>query len=349
MENSAISDNIATSASFFAALGLGEGGGIYSTGNLTVENSTISGNSADNGGGIHIGYVSYKLSILVENSTISDNTATYNGGAIFNPGASVQVKVNYSTISGNLANHDNGGAIWNRGLFTLNYSTISNNKEYSNSAYDLVGGGGIYNNGTLSVNYSTISGNTASTIGGGIYNNGTLSLSHSTISDNIVFYGYRDNDDDGSIYGGGGIVNAYYGTLSVNYSTISGNTAYFGGGIYNFGYSNNLFGTVIVSHSSITGNQAHFGGGIYNNGSTLTVGNSIIKHNKAFGIELSSGKFESGKGGGIYNSDSSYATATLDYSTVACNFDTPEEDSNKFIKLDNLVGKFITKGSVVRV
>ncbi|MEH2055132.1 MAG: hypothetical protein V7K97_02900 [Nostoc sp.] len=64
-------------------------------------------------------------------------------------------------------------------------------------------------------------------------------------------------------------------------------------------------------------------------------------HNKAFGIELSSGREESGDGGGIYNY--SLGTATIDYSTIACNFDTPQEDSTKLIKSDDLVGKFITK------
>ncbi|MEH2383465.1 MAG: hypothetical protein V7K27_32025 [Nostoc sp.] len=103
-----------------------------------------------------------------------------------------------------------------------------------------------------------------------------------------------------------------------------------------------------MSDSTISDNQAHLGGGIYNN-ATLTVGNSIIKHNKAFGIELSSGKKESGKGGGIYNNSTYYATATLNYSTIACNFDTPQEDSTKFIKVDNLVGNFIKKGSLVKV
>ncbi|MEH2058923.1 MAG: hypothetical protein V7K97_22755 [Nostoc sp.] len=34
---------------------------------------------------------------------------------------------------------------------------------------------------------------------------------------------------------------------------------------------------------------------------------------------------------------------TVDYSTIACNFDTPQEDSTKVIKSDDLVGKFITK------
>ncbi|WP_375514825.1 right-handed parallel beta-helix repeat-containing protein, partial [uncultured Nostoc sp.] len=128
----------------------------------------------------------------------------------------------------------------------------------------------------------------------------------------------------------------------VSNSTIRNNYASdYGGGIYN-----EPLGIVTVSYSKISGNQAHFGGGIYNT-ATLIVGNSIIKHNKAFGIELSSGSYESGHGGGIYNSKS--GTATLDYTTIICNFDTPQEDSTKVIKLDNLVGKFITKCSSVKV
>ncbi|MEH1832360.1 MAG: hypothetical protein V7L29_09860 [Nostoc sp.] len=138
--------------------------------------------------------------------------------------------------------------------------------------------------------------------------------------------------------------------LVISYSSISGNTAgTSGGGIYNNAddggdYSGTVIytqsGIVTVSNSTINGNQAHFGGGIYNNG-TLTVGNSTIRHNKAFGIELSSGGEESGISGGIYNS--SFGTATVDYSTIACNFDTSQEDSNKAIKHDDVAGKFITK------
>ena len=240
-----------------------------------------------------------------------------------------------STIIGNSTSGE-GGGIYDVGIsypgyhapgyidiskLTVTNSTISHNRATT--------GGGIYNNGTLLVINSTISNNYASDYGGGIYN----SSSNGDGSDN------------------------QFGIVTVSYSSINGNTALtVGGGIYNNAddggdYSGTVtytqFGIVNVNHSTISGNQAHFGGGIYNDG-ILTVGNSIIRHNKAFGIELSSGGEESGKGGGIYST--SDGTATVDYSTVACNFDTPdEEDSNKFIKLDNLVGKFITKGSVVRV
>ncbi|MEH1931596.1 beta strand repeat-containing protein [Nostoc sp.] len=351
----------------------GDGGGIY--------DGAGGGGSYDTTGAIIISIPGLTPNTLnVINSIISNNSAGADGGGIYNHSelqyeifnfTSSTINVTNSIISGNSAGAD-GGSISNLGILIVTKSTISGNTA-------LKGGGGIYNGGftypgykspdsvaygNLTVSNSTISDNHAST-GGGIYNHGTLLMNYSTISNNYA------TDYGGGIYNSSFNEFSSYNTLgivTVSHSRISGNTAgTSGGGIYNdadqdFGKMVEFIkgtdsiatitykglGIVNVNHSTISGNQAHFGGGIYNN-ATLTVGNSIIRHNKAFGIELSSGQEGSDKGGGIYNSDSSYATATIDYSTIACNFDTPEEDSNKFIKLDNLVGKFITKGSFVRV
>lgn len=364
-----------------------QGGGISTNIDLILSNSIISGNKATyQGGGIYDDGGGYLVSspsspstgnITVTNSQINDNSteAQGYGGGIYNvtdgaygpDGISATIIVSHSTINGN--NSYYGGGIYDYGILSVSHSTISGNTG--------IKGGGIYNPGefmlgyrgpdelhygTLTVTNSTISHNNALD-GGGIYNNGIVSVSNSTISHNYA------TNNGGGIYNsssdGNRFTDSKLGIITVINSNIIYNTAVTaGGGIYNdkdtdFGssvfnqygtlaYTLNGLGIMTVSHNTISGNQAHLGGGIYNDG-TLTVGNSIIRHNKAFGIELSSGKFESGKGGGIYNSDSSYATATIDYSTIACNFNTPEEDSNKFIKLDNLVGKFINIGSVVRV
>src|SRR5262249_45366878 len=58
------------------------GGGIYNQGNLTVTNSTFSGNSAGGGGGV------YNFGMLtVSNSTLSDNSAhNGGGGGVYNDG-----------------------------------------------------------------------------------------------------------------------------------------------------------------------------------------------------------------------------------------------------------------------
>ncbi|MEH2134352.1 MAG: hypothetical protein V7K86_27825 [Nostoc sp.] len=348
VSNSTISDNVASLGS--------SGGGIYNTGTVNVSNSTISDNNGTGyGGGIFNG--SSDGILRVNYSTITGNGGNgLDGGGICNFGGTVTVS--YSTISNNSSSF--GGGIGNGGTMTVSNCTISNNSSsfgggidndgtmtVSNSKITANFGGGIYNEATMTVGYSTLSDNQA-IIGGGILNYGDLSLSNSAISNNHA-----------SEYGGG-IYNSFFvysrmgnqsGIITVSYSSISGNTALTaGGGIYNNAddrgdYSGTVtydqLGFVTLSNSTISGNQAHFGGGIYNTG-ILTVGNSIIRHNKAFGIELSSGSYESGDGGGIYNS--SHGTATVDYSTIACNFDTPQEDSSKYIKVDDLVGKFISKG-----
>ncbi|BBD65798.1 hypothetical protein NIES4072_05230 [Nostoc commune NIES-4072] len=334
------------------------GGGIFSSGILSVDRSSIIGNTAEYGGGI---YGNYEGAITVSNSLISNNNAG-KGGGIY---SSVSLSVENSLISSNTAEY--GGGIYDDislnqgdGTITVNNSIISDN-----SAGTKGSGGGIYNEGTITVNNSLISENHGY-LGGGIYNEGTITVSNSTIGNNYAKYG-------GAIYNPGFIIPGYrspdvlvYGSITVENSTIKHNKATTGGGIYNQGVlsvsnsiiSNNYardygggiynepLGIVAVDYSTISGNQAHFGGGIYNT-ATLTVGNSTIKHNKAFGIELSFGSYESGRGGGIYNS--SPGTATLDYSTINCNFDTPRKNSTKVIKLDNVVGKLLTKASRVKV
>ena len=84
------------------------GGGIYCDGeNLTIVNSTISGNSAtgsnSDGGGI---YNSGTLTIT--NCTISGNSASYSGGGIVNEGT---LTITNCTISGNSASFGGGGIV----------------------------------------------------------------------------------------------------------------------------------------------------------------------------------------------------------------------------------------------
>ncbi|MEH2111399.1 beta strand repeat-containing protein [Nostoc sp.] len=321
----------------------GEGGGIYLHYG-TLNHDTVTNNSAgEEGGGIYLYDAQVNYSIITNNSagssgggiSLSQGTVNYssisgNSAGDIGGGISGQGTVNYSNISGNSS--PSGGGIVGIGGLTVNYGSITDNTADYGGGIDVTNGGGI-------VSHSIISGNTAKDAGGGIFYSGLISPdSDLGFNDHIVVSDSTLSNNQAGI--GAAVYND--GTLTLAKSTISNNKAQSGGGIYNDG-------ALILSNSTLSNNQAHFGGGIYNDG-ILTVGNSIIRHNKAFGIELSSGKFESGKGGGIYTSDSAgYPTPTLDYSTVACNFDTPEEDSNKFIKLDNLVGKLINIGSVVRV
>jgi hypothetical protein len=96
-----------------------EGGGIYNEifGALTVQGSTMAGNTAgDSGGGL------YNLgTATVQQSTLSDNTASSAGGGLFN-GASGTLAVKDSTALCNVA--PSGADLNNLGALTLNDSTV---------------------------------------------------------------------------------------------------------------------------------------------------------------------------------------------------------------------------------
>jgi len=128
------------------------GNGILSNGELTVRNSTITGNHAFGGGGIE----SLGSSLIVEASTVTGNSG--GGIATESPTATIE----NTTISGN-SGIDFGGGIINTpagpalgATLTVENSTISGNKA------DSVGGAIENQHGaTLIVVNSTISGNSA--------------------------------------------------------------------------------------------------------------------------------------------------------------------------------------------
>ena len=184
------------------------GGGIDNSGTLTVEDSTISGNTSTGAGA---GGIDNGGTLTVEDSTISGNAAA-DGGGIVNGG---RLTVQSSTISGNTAQQV--GGIDNGGTLTVEDSTISGNTATGGFA------GGIFNFSAASVEDSTISGNTAHTVGGGIYNDGTLTLAADIIAKQsaggdcyknagTITDGGYNIDDDGSC--------GFNGTGSVSDSTV---------------------------------------------------------------------------------------------------------------------------------
>lgn len=109
----------------------GGGGGIWNLGILTVNKSTISGNtgigrnSAGLGGGIANGGT-----LTVNNSTVSGNTVRGPFGAGFGGGIGNvgTLKVNNSTITGNTASGWGTGIGNESGNLTISNSTISGNR-----------------------------------------------------------------------------------------------------------------------------------------------------------------------------------------------------------------------------
>jgi hypothetical protein len=279
---------------------VGNGGGIYNfAGTLTINNSTVCANSADNngggiwnqstlniqndstiggsgvgnsagndGGGIH----NYAGTTTVDGSTIIANSAGNNGGGISNDSTTT---VDGSTISANSAIY--GGGINNNGIMNIqNGSTIGGVGKGNTSLW----GGGIYNQhgSIMTLDNSIVSANEASSDGGGIYNEGTLIIHHGSIIGGV---GAGNTAD----YGGGIVNNS---STTIDGSIVSANSAIYGGGIFNFAVLNIQNGSTIGGVGA--GNTAsNSGGGIFNSGGTATVDGCRILNNTA-----------TSNGGGVY-------------------------------------------------
>ena len=146
-----------------------EGGGIITLvpGTLTVRRTVIRDNASENGGGI-----SSKGDVLVSASTISGNTATGSGGGFY-AGAGF-VRIFNTTISDNSAG--DGGAVHVRDRVSLTNSTISDNSSSGS-------GGGINSDGRSTVTLeNTI---VANSTGGDIDSQGTINATGSLIEDGL--------------------------------------------------------------------------------------------------------------------------------------------------------------------
>lgn len=199
------------------------GGNTVPAGSLTLNHLTLRNGLANpispakwayHGGGICIPYANLTLS----NSTVSGNVAGSNGGGIF-AGLGVSLTLTNSTISDNLTGGGNGGGIAAAfGTITLINSTVSGNSAVPppNTPLPNTGGGIYIKGGHLTLTNSTLSANTANYYGGGIYStsNGHVTLTNSTVSANTA-----------TRRRGGGISLALGSTLVVNNAIVAGNSA----------------------------------------------------------------------------------------------------------------------------
>ncbi|MGE4165838.1 MAG: choice-of-anchor Q domain-containing protein [Xanthobacteraceae bacterium] len=195
--NSTISDNFAGRP---GASTVASGGGFYSDGGtISLLNTTVSKSTARlDGGGF---YASGNATITIDGSTISGNTATAGKGGGFRVnGASADVTVNDSTVSGNFA-LDGGGGFSIAGSASLARSTVSGNSSTGNhsggatvlgtltaadstfSGNDGLFAGAIYA-GAANLTNVTISGNTATGVVGGVYVTGNVTLTNSIVLGN---------------------------------------------------------------------------------------------------------------------------------------------------------------------
>ncbi len=271
IKNSTFTGNKAISANDTAM-----GGAIVADGNLTVIDSKFgldasTGNTANGKNNASIGGAVVNMgNLTVIGSEFAYNFA-YFGGAIYNYG---NLTVNNGNFMGNTAM---GGAIFNAGNLTVNSSTFTDNKAVSTAEPSV--GGAILNGGTLTVNNSNFNGNTA-TNGGAICNSGDSTINASNFANNKVSSSNSSLENyGGAIYNEGKLnVSGSIFTCNQAVSTNAGSISYGGGAISNFGIST-------VKTSKFTGNTADFGGAISNMGK-LSVYDSTFTGNKASSTDM---------------------------------------------------------------
>jgi filamentous hemagglutinin family protein len=275
LTNSLIEDNTAI-----------EGGGIYTTGNLTVNQTRFNRNTASYaGGGIRVSDGAF----VVNNSEFTNNSAEF-GGGISNL-LSTNSTVNSSQFTSNTVTL-NGGAIASDTNLTITQSNFTNNQA-------IVQGGAISNTGQLTIASSLFNGNFtglgANNQGGAIASFLLLWPTPQVQISDSTFIGNRSEV-------GGAISNQVGSNTTLQRSTLANNTAVNGGGIFN---ESNL----TVDQSSITSNQASgIGGGIrWLNQGSLTITDSTISDNTA-----------SANGGGV-DVNAITGNATITNSTIANN------------------------------
>ncbi|MCL2033044.1 MAG: InlB B-repeat-containing protein [Methanomassiliicoccaceae archaeon] len=231
------------------------GGGVYNTGTFNMSQgdvpSTIYGNMASEGGGVHNCEASAEFNL--SGGAILGNAASYTGGGVNNED---RAKINMSggTISGNTAilggtSSGFGGGICNwRGAVAMSGGEISWNEarfgggvfNYLTNVFDMSGNALISNNKGLLYQYSS---------GGGVYNYGLF-----TMYDNAAII-------DNSATWGGGVFNEY-NTFTMESGKIAGNSGVSGngGGIY-VNNSVDPYSNVRINGGTISGNTTSANGG----------------------------------------------------------------------------------------
>ncbi len=290
------------------------------SGHLTLQGLTLTGGNAAAGGAI----LNAEGSVTLNNSRVTRNTAQGGGGGIasgvVNPndlGPIGTLTLNASQVNGNTSVGGGGGGILNHaGTATLNFSQVDDNTSTNGGGIasgNGMGGAPGTGSATLNVLASQVDNNTASAALGGPGAGGIANGSNATITLSQV----NGNTAPGGI--GGGIFN--HGTMTINFGSVSNNTAPsdtqnppnqgIGGGIGNGDLGVPNSGVLTINVSQVNNNSASGpGGGIAEfgegTGPGLVPGNTL-----ALNLSLVAGNSAAGGGGGIFAIPGSPVTLKL--------------------------------------
>lgn len=160
----------------------GAGGGLNITNavNVTLDNTIVTQNTAERGGGVYIEKAAGTaggLLTLLPGATIENNAATQgNGGGVYAVGGRVRMHVSGTRIAANTATSAGGGIALVGGEFA-SYKIVEQARDTADGAKIVSNaagtvGGGLYvfgSDGAVMANELIVEGNTAASAGGGIY------------------------------------------------------------------------------------------------------------------------------------------------------------------------------------
>lgn len=243
------------------------GGGVEAlTGSTWIFASTLADNDTGaapgNGGGLHLTGAG---DVTVENSVVTRNTASAEGGGLWNSSTGTMTiagcTITDNVASGALADQGGGGVFNDGGMMTIDNTDIMNN-----SADGAAGsGGGVLNDsGDLTIADSTISFNLAPRAGGGV---------EADTGTTRIFSTVLEGNETGAAPGnGGGFHITGTGTVLVEDSMFRMNHASNqGGGIWN-----SATGTMTINRTRFVNNTALMGPQGWNVGGTVTFNGNPI-------------------------------------------------------------------------
>ena len=252
------------------------------------------GNSADAGGGLHIG--SDSSVVVLDGGRVTANEARIDGGGVWVGEGSRLVARNATVFEDNSATggevRQGGGAIYNAGgrvdLFTG--QLIANTAIVGSGS----GGGVLSASGVFVAANVTIDENVAARAGGGIeVGEGAVYLFSSSLGGGIGAAGNSATGVDGDSGNGGGLhVTGQTATVVVDGGTVRNNVAAGeGGGLWNqAGSTLVLRNGVQVTRNEARGDDSDQGGGaIFNNGGRVVLFGGRVSNNSADGAAGSGG------------------------------------------------------------
>lgn len=189
------------------------GGALYSLGELTVTQSTFTGNTAEQGGGAAY---SYAGDMTVTDSIFTGNSAVQGGGALYAEAS--QVSITNSYFATNTTSSGNGGAVTLSGYCTSSITSST----FRNNTSSKLDGGAIYAQGTLSVTLCFLRENKSQRSGGGIYFNQN-SDNPSNYSKFTMTSTMLDENSTSGVEGNGGGLYVVANDAVITSCTFSGN------------------------------------------------------------------------------------------------------------------------------